>query len=293
MTGIREFLAATAGEEERYHRDNLDPGVMTQSKASTWLGCHARYEFQYHDRLPFRSTAPIELGNSFDATANYTYRDAGEPVRQSVEETLDAFRDSWTQFSGRVDDWHGEDPGRCVDQGVGAVRLWRTQIARHVIPKRTQLTLELAIESEGPEADLDVSLSLEPRARFRGRADVLGSVRGADVLIDHKMTGRSWPKAKVQSDLQSVAYPTAAGFDTFQFHIGVRSSTPRVQVLQRTITDADRTYFGRTVMAVRREIHMATSAGVFAPNRQAFNCSRRHCGFWRECEKRHGGTVKA
>ncbi len=54
-----------------------------------------------------------------------------------------------------------------------------------------------------------------------------------------------------------------------------------------TITPADKKLTARLYSIARDLMH----AGVFAPNRSSFLCSRRHCGFWSRCEAEFGGEV--
>ena len=68
----------------------------------------------------------------------------------------------------------------------------------------------------------------------------------------------------------------------------IKTKTPKVQRVRWTPNDSDIMLANSMVGFVKKGIEK----GVFIPNRGSFLCSKRFCGYWKECQSEFGGTVK-
>ena len=55
-----------------------------------------------------------------------------------------------------------------------------------------------------------------------------------------------------------------------------------------TVTEKDRQYAEVIYPMVQDSIR----EGIFLPRRSSSLCSRRYCGYWTDCEKEYGGSVR-
>jgi hypothetical protein len=62
-----------------------------------------------------------------------------------------------------------------------------------------------------------------------------------------------------------------------------------VQLVQQAYTVSDRDL--RATEVLYPLVQLGMRSGLYFPRRQSLLCSRRHCAFWRECEREYGGTI--
>jgi hypothetical protein len=67
------------------------------------------------------------------------------------------------------------------------------------------------------------------------------------------------------------------------------TKTKTVQVIQQShqVGAEDR----RFAEALYPMVQESIQDGIYAPHRSGPMCSRRYCGYWRECEREFGGRV--
>jgi hypothetical protein len=124
---------------------------------------------------------------------------------------------------------------------------------------------------------------------------------GVAVARDLKTSGKKWSKGTAETKCQPIHYsigmkadPRFDHVDTghFEYEIMTKTKTPDIQRQVVTITEARRQGYMREVAQVRREMQLAFETNTFRPNRSSFRCSKRLCGFWRQCEERWGPGVR-
>ena len=68
------------------------------------------------------------------------------------------------------------------------------------------------------------------------------------------------------------------------------TKTKKVQIVQEPWSiGADERRYAETMYPM---IQNGMRTGLYIPNRAGFLCSRRYCGYWRQCEREYGGVVK-
>ena len=73
-------------------------------------------------------------------------------------------------------------------------------------------------------------------------------------------------------------------------HIDNLIKTKTVQVVRQTLelTPEDL----QITVVLYPLVREAMQTNTFLPNRLSLSCSRRHCAFWRQCEREFGGYVR-
>lgn len=265
-----------------------DPtAVLSPSKIDLFLRCQAAWAFRYLDGLKKPPSAAMALGNAHDATTNAVYTaKMVEGRTPPLGDSIDRFAHEWDEARGNVEDWGDDDPRHLQAVGVRATELWHKRAARYVEPEQVQPKLRTTLRDAERGEDFDVI----------GYADLIAKVSGHRTIVDHKMGRRSWAPADVVRSTQSVAYPVLVGdINRFAIHstrIGNdRSTYVSFNAITRQVRDTDRTGFVNQAVLARRQMRSTIASGDFVPNRSHFLCSRRWCGYWRECQQRFGGTV--
>ena len=80
-------------------------------------------------------------------------------------------------------------------------------------------------------------------------------------------------------------FPGAADF----VHIDSLVKTKSVQIVRQSRQLSEQDY--QATCTLYPLAHDAMQTGPYMPNRLSMYCSRRHCAFWRQCEREFGGHV--
>jgi len=108
-------------------------------------------------------------------------------------------------------------------------------------------------------------------------------------IIDFKTAARRpagiTPDYNLQLTTYSMITPGASG----QCRLDTVTKTKTVQLVQQSceIGPEERRY-AETLYPMVQE---AMRDGIYPPRRRSPVCSRRYCGYWRECEREFGGRV--
>jgi hypothetical protein len=122
--------------------------------------------------------------------------------------------------------------------------------------------------------------------KIRGVVDVL-DINGC--VIDFKTAAKMPHAIPAEHRLQLITYamimPGAGG----SCRLDTLTKTKTVQVIQQTYdVGAEERRFAEALYPMVQD---SIRDGVYPPHRGSPLCSRRHCGYWRECEREFGGRV--
>lgn len=250
---------------------------MSPSRLWTWETCHERFFHQYVIGTRTPKSAAQAFGTAFDDTANKVYAEklhTGTTTKR--HDVSELFREQWRASAEVVEVWEDDKPDELTDIGTVMAGQWRDQIAVELQPVEVQTK----------------AMFVHPDVTIRGYADVVADRRtGGRIIGDQKTAKKRWNKTTVDRNVQSVAYALGKGIDDFEFHVGVKTANPSIQLIQTRVSPRDKAGLILRASIAKRDILHALRTGDFAPNRNHYLCTKRHCAFWRECIKRHGGRV--
>lgn len=272
---------------------------FSASKLEMAERCMQAFAFRYLEGRRAPPNAARAMGNAVDATANAVYFEKLQThTTPPTEDAAARFAAWWDQEASKVPDWQDEKPGELLDAGVASVRQWRDSVAVHVQPvMEPQVHLEWNATSPHPERDAVAGIG--STFAVQGVTDLVAEVPTVDgrrlqTVVDHKASGKAWNAGDVMRSAQPPVYQRATGVGMFQFHVlrqGLKEPRTTIVGLQVPASAADHVVVRMSI--ARRNIARAWRSGDWTPNRNHVLCSRRWCGFWQECERRHGGMVPA
>jgi len=256
--------------------------------------CQFAFYCRYVEGVRTPPTASLAFGSAFDDAAN---EGAAEkmiqettPAPRLVAELFDA---AWSRRRESVEEWNGEDPAKMLDQGTALASTWTTRFLSIVRPLETQPALTVELEDAGGD-----------RWKAIGFGDLLAVVQleglpSVPVIVDQKTSARRWSAGRLQTSTQAAFYvealrrrsETTAEVDRAVWCVGVRKSSPEVQVLARRVGAGERAGILQRFAAARAAIRALYAAGAWLPNRQNPLCSRRWCAYWERCQTTWGGKV--
>jgi hypothetical protein len=245
--------------------------VLSPSQVNCWMNCQASWYFKYFLKLEAATTPSQALGRAIhEAMECYFIQKLVTPADPLPEsDTVQAFRDAWIREAGKVEFDAGENADELADKGEEIVRLlWRDWC-----PTIQPAAVEQRVEG------------LIGGVRVQGYIDLI-DVHGR--VIDLKTAAKTpgqWPSAPYAfqvSTYQQLGAATGARLTT-----AVKTKVPKI-VQQDVVCDSKARAMTERLYPLAQE---QMRAGYYFPNRQSHFCSRKQCGYWRECEQEFGGRV--
>lgn len=252
------------------------PDYISPSQAGMFLRCQQQWKYRYVDGIKSPPSAAMAFGSAFDSTANSVYSEkilTGETA--PANDCSDRFAAEWDKASANIQDWEEEQPGKLLDTGVALAGLWREDIAVNTQPTAVQVQANLEVDG----------------IKITGVIDTVAEKEGKVVVHELKTKAKSITETDMVRSLQVPVYAHAAGTDTVQWDVCVKTKVPKTQVVPVQVTTEDVRGALNQLVIAKRVIEATVKTGDFLPNRQQTLCSRRWCAYWQQCESDHGGRV--
>lgn len=245
--------------------------VLSPSQVHTYLACPAKWYFRYLVGLSEPSTGALALGKAFHQTLAANFRQKMSSRRDlAVAEVREVFAEAWASNSAEAELREDEDPSELAATGEALVTTYITNAARLIEPQAVELPVN------GEIAGVQV----------RGIVDVL-DVSGR--VIDFKTASKRPQGVSPEYGLQLTTYATITPGASGLCRLDTVTKTKTVEVVQQTYNvGTEERRFAETLYPMVRE---SIRDGIYLPHRSSSMCSRRHCGYWRECEREFGGRV--
>lgn len=250
---------------------------ISPSQIAMYLRCPKQWSFRYIDGIIAPPSVSLLVGSAYhDALAvNFMQKiDSFEDL--PVGDVLDAFSTSWerqvTRRATRDEednqveeferiDWQEENPHAAKDTGITLVGTYCKEVAPRIQP--------VAVEKPCTIEVLGMKMV--------GRMDLETDTRR---IVDHKTSSKSKTQDEIDRELQPSAYGlmTMRPVD-FDFHIAVKTQTPKIQIVSTRRTTADVIWFLR----LAQQVWAAMTTGICPPNPTGWWCSEKYCGYWNMC----------
>lgn len=248
------------------------PAVLSPSQVRTFLDCQARWWFKYGLQLPERKTSSLALGLAIHRALELNFREKLE-TREDLDTAgmVMIFRDAWMEQAGQTAFASDESQQDIRRAGERLVAKYMDEVAPKVEPAAVELDVQGEIAG----------------VRVRGRVDLLDT---EGRLIDIKTASRrpSWVSPDYAFQLATYRQITPGASGEARIDCLVKTITPQIVQQDYTVGEAD-LQATRVLFPLVRE---AMGSGTYCPNRQSMLCSKKHCGFWKQCEQEYGGRVR-
>src|SRR5271165_5160132 len=246
--------------------DSLSP-----SQVNTYMTCPAKWYFRYLVGLSEPTTGALALGNAFHGTLARNFRQKISTGRDMESQELgEAFADEWSSAIADAALRDDEDVDELAATGQILVAAYLTEAATPLQPQAVELTVQ----------------GETPGVKVRGIVDLLDT---DGRVVNFKTASKRPNGVSADHSLQLTTYamitPGASGL----CRVGTVTKTKTVQVIQQSYqVGAEDRRFAETLFPMVQE---SIRDGIYPPHRGCPMCSRRHCGYWRECEHEFGGSV--
>ena len=244
---------------------------LSPSQVNTYLTCPAKWYFRYLVGLSEPGTGALALGKAFHAALATNFR-RKLTSRRDMEpaDIRQVFDEEWILASEGAELREDEDATELAALGEALVSAYVSEAAGSIEP--------WAVE-QGVEGEI-------AGVKVHGIVDVLET--NGRVLNFKTATKR--PKGiAAEHGLQLATYAMVTLGARGSCRLDTVTKTKTVQVIQQTYeVDTEERRFAEALYPMVQD---SIRNGVYPPHRGSPLCSRRHCGYWRECEREFGGHV--
>ena len=186
------------------------------------------------------------------------------------EEARETFRQEWILASEDVQLRDEEDASGLSATGEALVNSYISEAACSIEPRFIEHPVEGKVAG----------------VRVRGVVDVLDT---NGCVIDFKTAAKRPNGVPAEHRLQLTTYAMVTPGASGSCRLDTVTKTKTVQVIQQTYdVGAEERRFAEALYPMVQD---SIPDAVYLPHRGSPLCSRRHCGYWRECEREFGGRV--
>ncbi len=249
------------------------PSILSPSSINTFFDCSMKWYYRKVLRLPEARSSALGVGTAVHSALVENFRQKIETREDLPAEGVQAmFIDAFTEQLDTITLAKNESADELKNMGEVMVRLFMHQAAPAIEPAAVEEPVA------GVIGDVPVHGYIDVR-------DTAGRI--IDIKTAAKRPSGMMPAYRLQIATYAMLHPAASGLAT----LSTLTKTKTLALHQDTveITPADRKLTTRLYSIARDQM----AAGVYAPNRASFLCSRKYCGHWERCEAEFGGEVTA
>lgn len=265
---LEKYQAGNENAVENLEFDNPDDPHLSVTQLKMFLRCPLQYEFRYIKGLKAPPSGAMTLGKSVHSTLEDNFRQKIRTKQDySLEYWKDCFSDKWDNLAPDTNFRDNEKPGKLKDDGIRLLGHYHENLAPGIQPRDVERKFLVPFEYV--------------RYPLLGYMDLIDE---NGYIIDHKVTKRSWPKGKQDTDLQLTAYSIAYRYlededeKGLRLDVMVRSKEPKIQQLYTKRYESDIERFNKLLSYVSCSIEN----GVFYPN-ENYMCPS--CGYADLCRE--------
>jgi hypothetical protein len=246
--------------------------VLSPSQVNCFLDCPAKWCFRYLIERPETKSGALAVGDAVHATIHSALAtklvERHEPEPEDVRE---AYAVAWAEALSDAEFRDDEDAEDLARLGELLVEKYLAEAVPQIEPARLEHPVEGEIAG----------------VKVRGRIDIL-DVHGQ--IIDVKTAGKKPGSVPADHLLQLVTYDLLCPESRGRARLDTLVKAKTIQYVPQSIEiGPDDVEYAETLYPL---VQLAMRDGVFYPRRDHCICSRKHCSFWRDCEKEYGGKVK-
>ena len=245
--------------------------LLSPSQVNTYLTCPAKWYFRYLVGLSEPATGNLALGKAFHQTLAANFRQkisSGHDM--DAAGVRDEFRQAWASNSAEAELREDEDASDLAVTGEALLTTYIGEAARSIEPRAVELPVEGEIAG----------------VKVRGIVDV---VDADGRVLDFKTASKRPNGVTADHSLQLTTYAMVTPGASGSCRLDTVTKTKTVQVIQQSYeVGAEERRFAETLYPMVQD---SIRDGIYPPHRSSPLCSRKHCGYWRECERELGGRV--
>jgi len=244
---------------------------LSPSQVNTYMTCPAKWYFRYLIGLSEPATGALALGKAFHATLARTFRQKVSTGRDmEAKEQREVFAEEWALAIADAALRNDEDADELATTGQILVSTYLTEAAGSLQPRAVEHTVQGEIAG----------------VKVRGIVDLLDT---DGRVVDFKTASKRPNGLSAVHSLQLTTYAMITPGANGLCRLDTVTKTKTVQVIQQSHqVGAEDRRFAETLYPMVQE---SIQDGIYPPHRSSPMCSRRYCGYWRECEHEFGGRV--
>jgi putative RecB family exonuclease len=245
--------------------------LLSPSQVNTYLTCPAKWYFRYLAGLTEPVTGALALGKAFHAVLATNFR-RKLTIGRDMEpaEVHEVFEQEWVLASDEAELRDDEDATELATTGEALVYTYLSEAATTVQPRAVEQPVSGRIAG----------------VKVRGILDLLDTT---GCVVDFKTASKRPNGIAADHELQLSTYAMITPGASGACRLDTVTKTKTVQVIQQTYAVGPEER--RLAETLYPMVQDSIRDGIYPPHRSSPLCSRKHCGYWRECEREFGGRV--
>jgi CRISPR/Cas system-associated exonuclease Cas4 (RecB family) len=251
----------------------VEINYLSYSQLNMYVRCPRQYFYRYVEKKIYPPKARLSQGRAFHfAHEDGFTRKMADHKGYKTSDLMILFAeyfDREVQNNEPIFE-EGENHGKLLDEGVGAVSVYGKSKACHIYPKQVEMPFEIGFKNAP--------------FTFKGYIDLIDV---GSRLIDIKLRSRRFSEKEQETDLQLtsyfVGYREVFGTNPKEIAWDLTLTQKKIQYERVPVTrgEIDVKHFLLTVADVAKAIQ----TGIFYPNTTSFLCSKDWCGYYKICMK--------
>jgi CRISPR/Cas system-associated exonuclease Cas4 (RecB family) len=244
---------------------------LSPSQVNTYMTCPAKWYFPYLIGLSEPTTGALALGKAFHGTLARNFRQKLSTGRDIVTQELrEVFAQEWALTIADAALRDDEDVDELGATGRVLVAAYLAKAAAPLQPQAVEQTVQGEIAG----------------VKVRGIVDLLDT---DGRVVDFKTASKRPNGIPPDHSLHLTTYAMITTDASGMCRLDTVTKTKTVHVIRQSYqVGAEDRRFAETLYPMVQEF---IRDGIYPPHRSNPMCSRRYCGYWRECEREFGGRV--
>lgn len=249
------------------------PVVLSPSSVNTFFDCSTKWYYRKVLGLPETRGAALGLGTAVHEALAENFR---QKIETKEDLPVDGVRALFIYGLVRQLDeitlTKDDSPDDLRECGETMVRVFMDRAAPAIQPAAVEEHVEGLIGDVPVQGYIDIR-------------DVDGRV--IDIKTAARKPSGITPEQQLQVSTYAILHSQASGAAS----VITLTKTKTVAMVQESVdvSPRDRQLTERLYSIARDQMH----AGLYAPRRSSYLCSRKYCSFWERCEADYGGRVDA
>jgi hypothetical protein len=233
--------------------------IYSYTQIANYLRCPRSYRYRYLDGWREKDTrAALIFGRCFEKALEGYF--SGEDCEATLYREWGVYREARFEYK------KGETWDRLLHQGVHLLQCFAQD--NRIRISQPKGNLQIKVVRELPNAD-----------QFVSYIDAIGELDGVRCVVDWKTTSSRYPEEPVgllSLDPQLICYSWITGISEVALVVFVRKHYPEIQYLKTSISEEQRSEFGRLVANTMSQIESAqfpSHSGIRFPQNGCTRCS--------------------
>jgi len=256
------------------------------SQINQFMRCPSQWKYRYIDGLKLPPSSAMVQGISYHKGLETNFVQKIETHEDLPKEDVkDAFATSFDAEIKEVE-FNEEETSEGIDKVKGELK----DVGMKLIDKASTDLFPL-IQPVAVEKKIDIEFE-NVDYTLTGIIDLIDD---KGIIHEEKTAAKSPSKDKEGNYIidqgylvQGAIYCLGTSINRISYDYAIKTRDPKIITIEHETSDEEKAF----VLSLLGQVDHAIKSEAFYPNRSSWMCSKKSCGYWRQCEKDYNGKVR-